>query len=54
MPFFTITNKARTDLKKIGRYTHEHWGRGQSDQYLTMMDACFHQLTANPHIRKGL
>lgn len=52
MPFFTITNKAKTDLKKMGRYTHEHWGRGQSDQYLTMMDACFHQLAANPHIGK--
>jgi len=53
MPFFTITNKAKTDLKKIGRYTHEHWGSGRSDQYLTMMDASFHQLAANPNIGKG-
>ena len=48
MPFFTITNKAKADLKEIGRYTQEHWGRDQRNQYLTMMDACFHQLAANP------
>ena len=52
MPFFTITNKAKADLKEIGRYTQEHWGRDQRNQYLTMMDACFHQLAANPHIGK--
>jgi toxin ParE1/3/4 len=46
MPSFTVTNKAKADLKEIGRYTQEHWGR---DQYLTMLDACFHQLAANPH-----
>lgn len=48
MPFFTITNMAKADLKEIGRYTQEHWGREQRDQYLTMIDACFHQLAANP------
>jgi len=52
MPFFTITNKAKADLKEIGRYTQEHWGRDQRNQYLTMMDACFHQLAANPHIER--
>lgn len=51
-PLFTLTNKAKADLKKIGRYTQEHWGRDQRNQYLTMMDACFHQLAANPHIGK--
>lgn len=48
MPSFTITNKAKIDLIKIGRYTQEHWGREQRDQYLTMLDVCFHQLATNP------
>ncbi len=48
MPSFTITNMAKADLKEIGRYTQEHWGRDQRDQYLTMLDAYFHQLAANP------
>lgn len=48
MPLFTITNLAKSDLKEIGRYTQERWGREQRDQYLTMIDACFHRLAANP------
>ena len=31
MPTFTLTNKAIADLKDIGRYTLEHWGRGHMD-----------------------
>lgn len=52
MPSFTLTNMAKADLKKIGRYTQERWGRDQRNQYLTMLDACFHQLAANPHLGK--
>ncbi|MBA4372280.1 MAG: plasmid stabilization protein ParE [Thermodesulfovibrio sp.] len=52
MPLFTITNKAKGDLKEIGRYTQERWGREQRDQYLTMIDVCFHQLAVNPHTGK--
>ena len=48
MPSFTITNMAKADLKEIGHYTQERWGRDQRDQYLTMLDACFHQLASNP------
>ncbi|MDT8317193.1 MAG: type II toxin-antitoxin system RelE/ParE family toxin [bacterium] len=48
MPSFIITNMAKADLKDIGRYTQEHWGRDQRDQYLTMIDVYFHQLAANP------
>ncbi|CAG1013475.1 hypothetical protein ANAEL_04713 [Anaerolineales bacterium] len=29
MPTFTLTNKAFADLKAIGRYTSEQWGREQ-------------------------
>jgi toxin ParE1/3/4 len=48
MPRFTLTNKALVDLKEIGHYTQQQWGREQRDTYLTMLDACFHQLAANP------
>ena len=48
MPSFTVTNMAKDDLKEIGRYTQKRWGREQRDQYLTMLDICFHQLAANP------
>lgn len=48
MPGFTLTNKALSDLKEIGRYTQNQWGREQRNTYLAMLDACFHQLAANP------
>jgi len=48
MPTFTLTNKAIADLKDIGRYTLEHWGREQRNLYLRMLDASFQQLAANP------
>ena len=47
MPGFSLTNKAMADLKEIGRYTQNQWGREQRDTYLTMLDACFHQLAAD-------
>ena len=45
---FTLTLRAKADLKEIGRYTQEQWGRGQRDIYLTMLDDCFRLLAANP------
>ncbi len=48
MPCFTLTNKAKADLKEIGRYTQEQWGREQRNQYLTMLNGCFEQLAASP------
>jgi len=48
MPSFTLTNLAKADLKEIGRYTQEHWGREQRDLYLKMLDVSFQQLADNP------
>lgn len=45
MPSFTLTNLAKADLKG---YTQDQWGRDQRDVYLTLLDACIHQLAANP------
>ena len=47
-PRFTLTNRALADLKDIGRYTQDQWGREQRNKYLTMLDSCFRQLAANP------
>lgn len=52
MPRFTLTKKAKADLKEIARYTQDQWGRDQRDKYLAMLDGCFHQLAANPLIGK--
>jgi toxin ParE1/3/4 len=48
MPSFTLTNMAKADLKGIALYTQKQWGRDLRNEYLTMLDACFHQLAANP------
>lgn len=48
MSSFSLTNMAKADLKGIALYTQEQWGRDKRDEYLTMLDACFHQLAANP------
>jgi toxin ParE1/3/4 len=49
MPSFTLTKLAMDDLREIGRYTQQHWGREQRNVYLRMLDGAFHQLAANPH-----
>ena len=48
MPSFTLTNMAKADLKDIGRYTLNKWGREQGTHYLSILDACFRQLAENP------
>ena len=48
MPIFTLTNKAIEDMRDIGRYTLEYWGREQRNLYLGMLDVSFRQLAANP------
>ncbi|MBU0480928.1 MAG: type II toxin-antitoxin system RelE/ParE family toxin [Proteobacteria bacterium] len=50
MAGFVLTQKARKDLLEIALYTFERWGREQRNMYLNMMDDCFQQLAANPHI----
>lgn len=54
MSTFTLTNKAVADLRDIGRYTLERWGREQRNLYLRMLDESFQQLAANPLYWYGL
>jgi toxin ParE1/3/4 len=60
MPSFSLTKKAVADLREIGRYTEQQWGKEQRNKYLAQLDTCFHQVAADPlkgkdcsDIRKG-
>jgi len=48
MPTFTLTNKAKADLKGIARFTQDRWGHDQRNLYLQMLDISFQQLAINP------
>ena len=50
MPFFRLSAKAVDDLKSIGRYTQDNWGRTQRNKYLSMLDDCFHTIVRQPEI----
>ena len=47
-----MTPRARDDLKNIGRYTEQTWGKTQRDNYLKNIDARFHWLAENPQLGK--
>lgn len=48
MPAFRLSNKARDDIRSIGRYTQKKWGKPQRRKYLDGMNACFARLAENP------
>jgi toxin ParE1/3/4 len=48
MPRFVLTKAAKEDLKSIGRYTAETWGREQRNRYLALLDTSMHDLADNP------
>jgi len=50
MPAFTLTGKAKADLKDIARFTQKRWGRDQRNKYLELLDSSFHKLAGNPLI----
>ena len=45
---FHLTEKAKSDLKKIGRYTQKKWGRKQRNLYLKKIDDAFRELSDEP------
>lgn len=48
MPSFFLTKKAKDDLKAIGCYTQDTWGREQRNRYLSLLDAAFNDLADHP------
>lgn len=47
---FTLTRKAKEDLKSIAAYTQKKWGREQRRIYAKQFDDVFHMLADNPDI----
>lgn len=45
-----LSNKAAEDLKNIGRYTEERWGKGQRNRYLSKLDDGIQTLAKQPLI----
>ncbi len=52
MKRYRITPRARDDLKNIGRYTEQHWGREQRNTYLKRLEKRFTWLADNPRLGK--
>ena len=44
---FTLTGKAKDDLKSIASYTQRKWGKEQRGIYLKQFDLAFHMLAEN-------
>ncbi len=47
---FTLTQKAKDDLKSIAAYTQKKWGKEQRRIYTKQFDDVFHTLADNPDI----
>jgi toxin ParE1/3/4 len=47
---FDLTPLALADLKEIGRYTEDRWGRLQRDRYLNQLDGAFRKIATNPSL----
>jgi len=50
MRTFTLTNKAKADLKSIAAYTQRQWGKDQRKTYLRQFDDAFHMLSETPEL----
>ncbi|MFP6748678.1 MAG: type II toxin-antitoxin system RelE/ParE family toxin [Alphaproteobacteria bacterium] len=47
---YRVTPRALNDLKNIGRYSFQTWGKAQRDKYLRAIDRRFAWLAENPHL----
>ena len=45
---FTLTTKAKADLKSIAIYTQKKWGKEQRKIYARQFDDAFHMLSDTP------
>jgi toxin ParE1/3/4 len=53
MSRFRITPRARDDLKNIGRYTTQQWGKAQRNVYLKDLEHRFSWLAENSMLGKN-
>jgi toxin ParE1/3/4 len=52
MPGYRVTPRALEDLKNIGRYTEQQWGKRQRNTYLRALEKRFGWLAVNPQLGK--
>jgi toxin ParE1/3/4 len=52
MPGYRVTPRALEDLKKIGQYTEQQWGKRQRNTYLRALEKRFGWLAENPQLGK--
>jgi toxin ParE1/3/4 len=52
MPGYRVTPRALEDLKNIGRYTEQQWGKRQRNTYLRTLEKRFGWLAENPQLGK--
>ncbi len=50
MTKYRVTPRAENDLKNIGRYTQQQWGKTQRNVYLKNLENRFGWLAENPHL----
>ncbi|SFG92632.1 type II toxin-antitoxin system RelE/ParE family toxin [Neptunomonas qingdaonensis] len=50
MGTFTLTNKAKADLKSIATCTQRKWGKSQRGIYLKQFDEAFHLISDTPEV----
>jgi len=50
MNTFTLTRRAKVDLKSIAKFTEKNWGREQRNIYIKQFDDTFHVLSDTPQI----
>lgn len=50
MSTFTLTRRAKADLKAIAKFTERRWGREQRYIYIKQFDDTFHALSDSPEI----
>lgn len=50
MSTFTLTRRAKADLKSIARFTENRWGREQRYFYIKQFDDTFYVLADTPEI----
>jgi len=50
MSTFSLTQRAKADLKSIARFTEKRWGREQRCIYIKQFDDTFHVLSDTPEI----
>ena len=50
MTTFSLTRRAKADLKSIAKFTEKRWGREQRLIYIKQFDDTFHVLSDTPEI----